>query len=998
MAKKKKASKGSDARGYGQTTVFRVEPTPKIAAITSNTRTTQEDADAANVDAPPAASVVLDDWDTANEQDEKEIQALISKPMPPVKKIPPSADVKLPILANKKSPSTILLSTTMHELLEELVRPMPWQSFIGTSEMETYRSDRYIKKIAFLYDYLLVAGFAWDHILSAVATLGRANLSIDLDTTLDWLCYSLDSTVLPMRFLDEREASIQSQARKEEEQKEKEAKLEAVDDQPGVVEEETKTIVATKVTRNHSLSVNNNEHIKLKPEVEEPEISDAPIVAEKTKDEERLEEMEKSFAEVTHEYNDEASKYMMSKYEVKELEKRYKQMKKEVDRLKIKIQKARDRRKAEEEVAAGNEKEEQEEQDEDLGEDEPAFGGFFDDDPEDAMETADSDNNPSTSLPHIHVPKDAIPTSWTGKTPKEILEERCRNLKLQRPTFQNLGQYGYRVAIKGQAGVDVEERAIFDTKMDGQNYVATKALYKLDPTLPIHRSLPPFYRDLWKGWVNEVQNAKDEHERAKEDKRKQNILELLSHVPEQNTETQAVEDLENDDGVDMKRTDPLSDSALDPSAKNNPDNQRLKVDFESRCKTKQYQSMLKQRMSLPIYDFKENILDTVASCPVTVLCAETGAGKTTQCPQFLLEHSLKSGRGGSTSILCTQPRRVAATSVAERVSEEMCTKVGDQVGYSIRLENRRSNQTRLLFCTTGVILRRLIEDPLLTGVSHVIVDEVHERQWQIDVLLVALRRLVNGPRRDLKIVLMSATLDAKLFCSFFSGAPLVSVPGRTFPVSNYFLEDLIEATGHIVEDGSPNALRNYQRSEKASLNITTKGGGERKQMVSLDSEVDPTLSEDFSGYSLTTRWTMDRVDESVLNYDLIEDVLHLLLVEKHEDHAIKAPDGTSADKGAVLVFLPGIGEIRTLSDRLQASSNFRDRRTFDIIPMHSALSSTEQRRAFLVPRKVRWAIIVATNIAETSITIPDAVCGKSRTSSNSKVLFGDFVSTFFPSY
>ena len=311
--------------------------------------------------------------------------------------------------------------------------------------------------------------------------------------------------------------------------------------------------------------------------------------------------------------------------------------------------------------------------------------------------------------------------------------------------------------------------------------------------------------------------------------------------------------------------------------------------------------------------------------------------------------------------------------MAERVAEEMGTKLGDQVGYSIRLENRRSKQTRLLFCTTGVILRRLIEDPLLKGVSHVVVDEVHERQWQIDVLLVALRSLVRGPRRDLKVVLMSATLDAKLFCSFFAAAPFISVPGRTYPVSNYFLEDLVEATGHIVEDDSPNALYSFSRGEKASLRISTKGGRERKQIVSLDSEVDPTVSGDFDGYSMATRRTMDRVDESVLNYDLIEDVLHLLLVEKNVQHMLTAPEGRYIEKGAILIFLPGIGEIRTLCDRLQASPFFKDQRTFDIIPMHSALSSAEQRRAFMFPRKVQWAIIVATNIAETSVTIPDAV-------------------------
>jgi HrpA-like RNA helicase len=116
---------------------------------------------------------------------------------------------------------------------------------------------------------------------------------------------------------------------------------------------------------------------------------------------------------------------------------------------------------------------------------------------------------------------------------------------------------------------------------------------------------------------------------------------------------------------------------------------------------------------------------------------------------------LLEGKGSRVSILCTQPRRVAAMSVAERVSDEMCEEsIGKLVGYQIRLEARRSSATKLLFCTTGVILRRLVEDPSLSGISHVMVDEVHERQWQIDVLLVALRGLVNGARPDLKVILV----------------------------------------------------------------------------------------------------------------------------------------------------------------------------------------------------------------------------------------------------
>lgn len=117
-------------------------------------------------------------------------------------------------------------------------------------------------------------------------------------------------------------------------------------------------------------------------------------------------------------------------------------------------------------------------------------------------------------------------------------------------------------------------------------------------------------------------------------------------------------------------------------------------------------------------------------------------------------------------MICTQPRRVAATSVAERVAEEIGeTSIGGLVGYQIRMESVKSSKTKLLFCTTGVILRRLIEDPLLNGVSHVIVDEVHERQWQIDVLLISLRTLLQGRRPDLKVVLVSFLL---LICASIS--------------------------------------------------------------------------------------------------------------------------------------------------------------------------------------------------------------------------------------
>jgi HrpA-like RNA helicase len=183
--------------------------------------------------------------------------------------------------------------------------------------------------------------------------------------------------------------------------------------------------------------------------------------------------------------------------------------------------------------------------------------------------------------------------------------------------------------------------------------------------------------------------------------------------------------------------------------------QILMRDFERRRSCAAYKNMESYREQLPIFAYKKEFLDIYLKSRVTVLCAETGAGKTTQVPQFILEQSLLNGRGGEIGIICTQPRRISAISVAERVAEEMCVDVGDIVGYQIKGEVSKSCRTKILYCTTGIILRRLQDDPDLSGVTTVILDEVHERSWQIDFLLVALRKLVLYSRPDIKIVLVS---------------------------------------------------------------------------------------------------------------------------------------------------------------------------------------------------------------------------------------------------
>ena len=227
---------------------------------------------------------------------------------------------------------------------------------------------------------------------------------------------------------------------------------------------------------------------------------------------------------------------------------------------------------------------------------------------------------------------------------------------------------------------------------------------------------------------------------------------------------------------------------------------------------------------------------------------------------------------------------------------------------------------------------------------------------------------------------MSATIDSKVFSDFFSGAPFLDIPGRTFPVSSYYLEDLLEATGHIIEEGSRCAIRGDRvKSDTAQLWVTGRGGARHKKVVSLEDEIhrEVVSEDDFSDYSMNTRRSMERVDEKVLNYELIEDILGMLLLDPERNDSILLPAGSdpkSIGRGSVLVFLPGMGEIRALTETLKASRRFGNRSRFDIIPMHSSLSPKDQRRAFLKPKAGCQKIILATNICETSITIPDVVC------------------------
>jgi small subunit ribosomal protein S24e len=220
-------------------------------------------------------------------------------------------------------------------------------------------------------------------------------------------------------------------------------------------------------------------------------------------------------------------------------------------------------------------------------------------------------------------------------------------------------------------------------------------------------------------------------------------------------------------------------------------------------------AMRAQRESLPIFTKASGILAKIEVNDVTIVMAATGSGKTTQVPQLLFDDWINRGEGAKCNIICTQPRRLAATSVAERVAEERGDVLGNEVGYQVRFDTKLPQpHGSITFCTTGIFLKRM-QSALGQGgsardamdlITHIVVDEVHERDIDTDLLLVVLKRLLADRKtrgKPLKIILMSATVDPTLFQSYFADArgrlaPIAEVPGRTFPVERHHLEDIVE--------------------------------------------------------------------------------------------------------------------------------------------------------------------------------------------------------------
>lgn len=228
---------------------------------------------------------------------------------------------------------------------------------------------------------------------------------------------------------------------------------------------------------------------------------------------------------------------------------------------------------------------------------------------------------------------------------------------------------------------------------------------------------------------------------------------------------------------------------------------------------------------LPILQFEEKIMETVEKNPVTVIIGETGSGKSTQLSQMLFRR----GYADSGMIGVTQPRRVAAVSVARRVAQELGVRLGEEVGYAIRFEDRTSEKTRIKYLTDGVLLRESLSNPELSAYSVIILDEAHERSLNTDILLGLVKRLVNMCASKLKVLITSATLDGEKVSAFFSGCPVLNVPGKLYPVEVFFSS---ERPTSYLESALKKAIDIHVREPEGDVLIFMTGQDDIEKLVS----------------------------------------------------------------------------------------------------------------------------------------------------------------------
>ncbi|KAF1764345.1 hypothetical protein GCK72_004292 [Caenorhabditis remanei] len=398
------------------------------------------------------------------------------------------------------------------------------------------------------------------------------------------------------------------------------------------------------------------------------------------------------------------------------------------------------------------------------------------------------------------------------------------------------------------------------------------------------------------------------------------------------------------------------------------------------------EDLQKIKNTLPASQYRQEVLESIKKNDVVIISGGTGCGKTTQTPQFILDEAHTKNQ--EVRVIVTQPRRIAATSIAERVAKERGEKIGETVGYQVKLESRKSEATLLTYCTTGVLLRMLTSDPLASNITHIIMDEIHEREINTDYLLIAVRECLKR-RTDLKVILMSATIEGnmKLFTEYFQhlNVGIIKMESRTFDVKTYHIEHILAMTGYQPSRSSDDFyLINDENWNEKLVELME---GQKENIVDgvdlveqleerFKEEVELAIPYRTDHFNIQSNDYIEKVDFGKNRLGDMYDILYGKDNKNSVDfdllnHVIRYLTD-SPILGSILVFLPGFEDIQKAMALINEWKNkLINMKSVCVVPLHSQMSNHDE--AFKKVDDGTRKIILATNIAEASITIEDVI-------------------------
>lgn len=401
-----------------------------------------------------------------------------------------------------------------------------------------------------------------------------------------------------------------------------------------------------------------------------------------------------------------------------------------------------------------------------------------------------------------------------------------------------------------------------------------------------------------------------------------------------------------------------------------------------------YAKLGDKREALPGFVQRADIVKAMSGSQVCLLRGETGCGKSTQVPQLILDSCPEA------KVLCMQPRKLAATTLAERIAAERCQTLGQDVGYHVPFGAKGVN-SRLVFATLGVFRSRMLQDTELRGITHVVFDEVHERDKLADFNMIFVRDLLER-RNDLRVMLMSATLQMETFERYFPGSANIEIPGRVFPVSELYMDEVaatlykqpifrtwlgpgILCGGIDIPAGAEGDWN--ERAWKTVVFKHTKPEDRESLWGLKERGMEEEMMAPFSKWRLTDGLRKhDVLQQSSLAFDYpIIEALVLHIDRMYKAQQKQNPEAEVKPPGTVLVFLPGWGDIDFLNKKFTQSF---DQKRFMVLPLHSQVSPDEQQKIFQPAPEGMRKIVLTTNIAEASITVEGTEfvidCGRAK--------------------